>query len=114
MKVIIAGSRTVTNPEAVKAAIDASKFVITEVVCGMAKGADLLGRLWAQYNGIPVKEFPADWNLYGKKAGCLRNEQMAQYADALIAVWDGESRGTLNMINKAKKRNIPTYVHRTY
>lgn len=61
-------------------------------------GADLLGKKWAILNGVPIKNFPADWDKYGKAAGPIRNAQMAEYADYLIAFWDGKSRGTKNMI----------------
>ena len=73
---------------------------ITEVVCGMAQGADMEGRHWARLNNIPVKEFPANWGLHGKAAGPIRNAEMAQYADALIAFPGG--KGTQNMIETAK------------
>ncbi len=75
---------------------------ITEVVSGTARGADLAGETWAIMDDVPIKRFPADWDTYGKRAGYLRNEQMAEYADALVAVWDGVSRGTNHMIEAAK------------
>ncbi|MEN6445544.1 MAG: SLOG family protein [Candidatus Cloacimonas sp.] len=118
MKVIIAGSRTITNPvaldSAISSAINILNISITEVVCGMAKGADELGRQWAIKHNIPVTEFHAAWTRYGKSAGKIRNAQMAEYADVLIALWDGQSRGTEHMINKAKERNLKVYIHRTY
>lgn len=77
----------------VRAAVDASGFRITEVVSGVAHGVDKLGERWAQAHKIPVKQFPAQWNKYGNAAGPIRNREMAEYADALIAVWDGQSRG---------------------
>jgi|SRR6185503_1051228 len=74
---------------------------IEELVCGLAKeGADLLGYCWAEWEGIPIKEFPADWKKYGKAAGHIRNKQMAAYADFGIGVWDGFSSGTRNMIKE--------------
>ena len=70
-------------------------------------GADYLGELYAESYNIPVKPFPADWNgKYGRGAGMIRNEQMAQYADACICFWDGISRGTKNMIDNANKYNL--------
>lgn len=112
MKVIIAGGRDVTDYSAVVSAIKASLFTITEVVSGKARGADRLGELWAEANGIPIKPFPADWNQYGRGAGHIRNEQMAEYADALIAIWDGQSRGTKNMIERADKHGLQVFVFR--
>lgn len=81
-----------------------------EIVCGMAKGADTWGRKYAEKWKIPVKEFPADWEKYGKAAGSIRNKQMADYADAaLVFIWDN-SRGSKNMIETMKKLNKPVYV----
>lgn len=119
MKVIIAGSRQLVAPVHVITAIEKSQFNITEVVCGGARGVDEFGKKWADDHGIPVKPFyvsKSDWDLYGKVAGPMRNARMAQYADALIAVWDGESRGTKNMIQLAEqesnKREFYLFVYR--
>ena len=110
MKLIIAGGRTITNYSLVLSAIVESGFTITEVVSGMAPGVDTLAVQYAQENHLPLKEFHADWNTYRRAAGPIRNRQMAEYADALIAIWDGESRGTKNMIEEATKRNLQVYV----
>lgn len=112
MKVIIAGGRDCWNAELVIKAIAASRFHIDEVVCGKAAGVDTLGERWAQWAGLPVAEFPADWDQYGKAAGPIRNKQMAVYADALIAVWDEKSRGTANMIKTMDSLGKPFYVLR--
>jgi hypothetical protein len=58
------------------------------------------------------KRFPADWDRFGRSAGPKRNKQMAEYGDALIAVWDGESRGTKTMIEFARERGLQVYIHR--
>jgi len=110
MKVIIAGSRTITDYISVGKAITNSKFVITEVVCGCAIGVDRIGEAWAIANGIPVKQMPADWNKYGRQAGIIRNIQMAQYADAAIVIWDGKSPGSKNMIAEIKKADKPYFI----
>lgn len=120
MKVIIAGGRDFTDrnkfiEEMHALAQTKCKIVITEVVCGMAKGADTLGKDWAETLGIPVKKFYAEWTKHqkpGRKnpAGIIRNTQMADYADALIAFWDGESRGTKHMIETMRKLNKPNVV----
>lgn len=112
MKVIIAGSRTIDNFHAVEIAVIKSKFDITEVVSGRAKGVDYLGELYALKFSIPIKKFPAQWTMFGKRAGYIRNAEMSEYADALIAVWDGHSPGTLHMINLMKELNKPVYVHK--
>lgn len=85
-------------------------FKITEVVCGLAKGADTWGKEWAEQLGFPVKEFPADWEKYGKAAGAIRNKQMADYADAAIVfIWD-DSRGSKHMIETMKTLDKPCFV----
>lgn len=115
MKTIIAGSRPPLGREGftIEDVCDAMEKVdwkVTEVVCGMARGVDLIGKRWAEYNEIPVAKFPADWDKYDKRAGYIRNVEMAEYADALVALWDGHSRGTANMIQEAKKRNLKILV----
>jgi len=100
MKVIIAGSRSIKDPQIVLMAISESGFDITEVVSGGAVGVDRIGEAYARRNKIPIKHFLPDWSL-GKGAGFIRNGEMAKYADALIAVWDRQSHGTLNMIKQS-------------
>jgi hypothetical protein len=69
-----------------------------EIVCGGARGADALGDLYAKNNALDVTYFPANWDKHGKQAGILRNIEMGEYADALVAFWDGKSSGTKHMI----------------
>jgi len=111
MKTIIAGSRTINDIREVEKAIKDSGFIITEIVSGTAYGVDKLGERYANVHNIPVKRFPADWEKYGKCAGILRNIQMVEYADALIAVWNGKSKGTRNIIIEANDRNLKSYVY---
>lgn len=94
MKVIIAGSRTITDYKLVKEFVDKQELDITEIVCGKASGVDSLGEKYALEKNIPVKYFPADWNAYGKSAGYKRNLQMGEYGDLLILIWDGKSKGS--------------------
>ena len=75
------------------------KGKISEIVSGTARGVDQLGERLASELNIPVKRFPANWDLFGKSAGYKRNVTMADYADGLIAIWDGKSKGTGHMIN---------------
>lgn len=110
MKVIIAGGRNVTEQRHVNLACTKAPFAITEVVSGCAKGADTLGEVWAIHHKIPIKKFPADWDQHGRRAGVLRNIQMGDYAQALIAVWDGKSKGTKHMIDYMKSINKPVYI----
>lgn len=110
MKIIIAGSRTITDPKWVRQAVLESKFPISSVVCGEAAGVDTMGEQWALDNGFPRHYFPALCKTHGKRAGMIRNAEMADFADGLIAIWDGVSRGTLNMIEQMKKRNKPIFI----
>jgi hypothetical protein len=126
MKVVVAGSRSITDYNLVSAAIKEPGFKIAEIVSGTAKGVDSLGEQWAKENNIPVKRFPAPWddikdkpeneigqNSFGKKywkrAGAFRNQQMADYADALIAITTGSS-GTADMIERAKKKDLTIFI----
>lgn len=111
MKVIIAGGRDFTNYALVEDAIKCSAFEITQVVSGKAKGVDTLGEVWALANNIPVEAFPADWSQHGRAAGPIRNREMAEYADALIAIWDGESKGTANMIQQARNKRLNVFIY---
>ena len=104
MKIIIAGGRDYEFTEDDIEHLDELIDLFDEVVCGCARGVDTEGKLWAIKRGIPVKEFPADWNLYGKSAGALRNKDMAEYADGVILFKGG--RGTENMFKRAKQLKL--------
>jgi YspA, cpYpsA-related SLOG family len=110
MRVIIAGSRTIRQYAKVCEAVQLSGFAISRVVSGLAEGVDMLAVRYALEHGLPCDPFPADWKKWGRRAGYLRNEQMAHHADALIAVWDGKSPGTRHMIEVAKAHGLPVYV----
>lgn len=113
MKVIIAGSRDFTNINIMQRSCDdiLADINVTEIVSGTARGADTTGEIYANLRNIPVKSFPADWNTHGKSAGYIRNAEMADYADMLIAFWDGKSRGTKHMIDLAKSNGLKVEIH---
>lgn len=133
MKIIVAGSRSITDYGLVARVINDTlreRFIeITELVSGGAKGVDKLGEMWAESHAIPIRRFPAEWNnltakgailrktkygnTYNVKAGFDRNERMAQYADILILIWDGESHGSLDMYNRAIQHGLKIYVYNT-
>lgn len=94
-------------------AILASGFIITQVISGGAQGADSLGAAWAVANKIPCTFFIPNWELYGKAAGPIRNQQMAAEGEALILVWDGKSRGSNNMLMEAHRKGLKVYSHLT-
>lgn len=131
MKIIIAGTRPpkpirsspvllsqwyrIHRP-LVQLAIDLSKLTITEEISGEAEGFDKLGEAWARKHGIKISTFPAQWHnekgVYDKGAGFERNWKMAIYADGLIAIWDGFSGGTADMIAHMRKLEKMVYVHK--
>lgn len=111
MKTIIAGSRNCTDYFQLIEAVAECSWEITSVVSGMARGVDTLGIMYAHNNSLPLHKYPADWNKYGKSAGPKRNIQMVENAEALIALWDGESKGTKHMIDIATSKGLKVYVH---
>jgi hypothetical protein len=117
MDIIVAGLRDFHDQAVVDGAIADSGFPITVLICGEAPGVDTCGKRWAQCRGIPVRSYYADWSL-GRSAGPRRNGKMADDAakipgnGGLVAVWDGQSRGTGNMIRQAQERRLPVYVKR--
>lgn len=104
MKLIIAGSRDMSmSPEEINTLLLALDITgIHQVVSGGASGMDAAGEAWADHVGIPVKKFPAKWDEHGRSAGPQRNREMAEYADTLLLVWDGKSRGSHSMLKEAK------------
>lgn len=104
MITIIAGSRTILDRSKVFEILSEYDW-ITEVVSGCAKGVDTLGEEWARKNGLPITRFPADWLKHGKKAGYLRNVEMADYAQACIVI-HRNSKGSLHMLDIARKKRL--------
>ena len=106
-RVIVAGTRTFDDYEFLCYHCD---YFLSEmrkkrrivIVSGRANGADQMGERYARERGYSLRTYPANWERYGKRAGPIRNELMAQNADALIAYWDGRSPGTMNMIDMAR------------
>lgn len=99
MKVAVIGSRTLKDYEKVKK--DLSGLPITELISGGAIGADSLGERYANEKGIPTKIFLPDWKKHGKAAGFIRNTDIIENADMVVAFWDGQSKGTKDSITKA-------------
>lgn len=121
-RIIIAGSRDFNDYQFLKEKTDMiiSHHVIIfdpiKIISGHARGTDELGERYAAEKGYETIIFPADWNTYGKRAGYIRNVQMAIYASSsdsysiLIAFWNGKSKGTKMMIDIAEKYNISKFV----
>ncbi len=126
IRIIIAGTRTFNNQDIADKIINivldklykkGYKSSDIEIISGGAKGADSLGAQYGKINNIKVSYFLADWNAYGKSAGCIRNQEMADYAGvkrgygALIAFWDKKSKGTKNMIEIATRKGLKVYCY---
>lgn len=111
MKVVVAGSRIITDKQVVFNIINKSKFDITTLICGGAIGVDQIAEEWARSKNIPVLVYKPHYAIENPKvAPLLRNTDMARDGDALIAIWKDKSRGTLHMINCMKKENKPIEV----
>ena len=102
MKIAIVGSRKLT----IKLE-DYIRVEVKEIVSGGARGVDLCAAEYARKNGIKLTEFLPQYERYGRRAPIVRNKEIVDYADEVIAFWDGRSRGTLSVINYAKKVGKP-------
>ena len=116
-KVVVAGCRHYNNYGDAKKYIDICISNIRKeykivFLSGGCTGADELGERYAKENGFEIQKFPADWNIYGKKAGPMRNKRMAEECDYVICFWDYKSRGTRSMIEYAKSLNKPIRILR--
>ena len=118
-KVIIAGGRKYDDYNTLRTECDkilSRKFADPEcevvVVSGGATGADALGEQYASERGLIIERHPADWKKNGRAAGPIRNAEMADISDALIAFWDGQSRGTKSMIDLAKRKGLQVAIVR--
>jgi hypothetical protein len=114
MKLIIAGSRNITDYEKLLSAVKLLEKKPSEILSGTAKGVDSMGERWAKENNITVVKYPANWDKYGKSAGYRRNVEMAENADALLLIWDGESKGSKHMLDIAQKKDMAVYVYAVY
>lgn len=128
MRVIIAGCRGIDDYSLIAEAVNSSNFDIDVVVSGMARGVDSLAVQYAINNGIEFDPYPADWDnlsvdnvvvrrnqcglYYNALAGFNRNKLMAENAEALIAIWDGRSSGTQDMIHQAETHGLQIHIHR--
>jgi len=115
-RVIVAGSRSFTDYALMDRELSRilQHLILddTAIVSGTAKGADTLAERWAVEHRIEVVRFPAQWELYGKRAGYIRNDQMLEVATHVVAFWDGQSRGTAHMIDIAHKKGLKVAIIR--
>lgn len=106
MKLAIIGSRTISN-------VDLGKYIpegVTEIVSGGARGVDTLAAAYARQHGLTLTEFRPDYGLFGRAAPLRRNNLIVNHADAVLAIWDGKSRGTMHAINFARKMGKKVYL----
>lgn len=109
MKTIVAGSRSFNDYDYLSLIL--SCLEVTQVVSGAARGADTLGERYAKEHKIPIKQFPADWTTHGKRAGYLRNEKMAKYADQCVVFMEKKgTKGSQHMIKLAKELDLKLVV----
>jgi len=115
MRLAIVGSRTLKQTE-VRAVIDrvvrAAKTPIDTIVSGGANGVDAQAEAYAHAHGIATKIYLPDYAAHGRRAPLVRNNVILHNADAVLAIWDGKSRGTAYTIHRAKKMGLPVYVVR--
>lgn len=116
-RVVIAGCRIFYNYVTLKERCEyylQNKMMTHNViiVSGHASGADSLGEKFATDHNLQCESHPADWDKHGKAAGPIRNAEMAEVADALIAFWDGQSKGTKSIIDLAKRKGLKVAVVR--
>lgn len=108
-RVVVAGSRDFSDYN--KLSAELNKFLKGKknvvIISGTARGADRMGEQYASEHGYKVERFPAEWGVYHKGAGPIRNMQMVETADAVVAFWDNQSSGTRNIIDCARQKHIP-------
>ena len=111
MKYIIAGGRKFCDSVLMNRVLRKLLTRDDSVIVGGAPGADTLGQDWADYHQLDYEVMKANWSKYGKRAGVLRNAEMAEAGDALVAFWDGESKGTRHMIDTALSKGLEVHVY---
>jgi len=108
MRLAIVGCRNFADYDVFVAEVNAYDF--SEIVSGGCHGTDKLAERYAREEGIPIAIFYPDWDRYGLAAGPIRNRQIVEYADAVLAFWDGRSRGTKSSIELARKTGVPVEI----
>jgi hypothetical protein len=114
-RVIVAGSRELEDFELLQKKLDAilaNKLPNVTILSGGARGADELGERYAKERGLQCQVYKAEWEMYGKAAGLVRNTKMADEGHALVAFWNGWSPGTRHMIDIANEVRLPIRVIR--
>lgn len=112
--IIVCGSRVYDNYDKFCSSLERflSKYDSADIISGGARGVDTMAIRYANLHNIPLHVFNANWNVYGKSAGYIRNAEMLEFArnngnPIVLAFWDGKSKGTAHMIKIATKKNVP-------
>lgn len=116
-KLIVAGGRDYRDYPRLEAKLfELAETVYADkaisIISGAASGADGLAIKFAGIHNVMLYTFPANWDQYGKRAGFLRNEDMANFSHGLLAFWDGNSRGTKHMIEQAQRHYLDVHIER--
>ena len=106
MRTIIAGSRHNDDLSFLQSIMLRLSWEPTVVLCGCADGVDALGKRWAKENSIKIEYYLANWKKFGKAAGPMRNSKMVSNAEALVLVWDGKSKGSADVLAKARTKGL--------
>lgn len=111
MITVISGSRDITDVRAVEGILRQYLSCKDTLIVGGARGVDQIAADFGYRYFMKVREIPADWHTHGRAAGPIRNKQMLEEGDRLVAIWDGKSRGTKNAIDTALKMRMETHVY---
>ena len=108
-RIAVIGSRDFNDYERLKAVV--IPHLPARLISGGAKGADALAERLATEQELPIDVIPADWERYGRGAGPIRNKQIVESADLVIAFWDGKSRGTRSALAHAERAGVAIEVY---
>lgn len=111
MRIVVSGSRTITDEKTVERILAGYIAVKDIVITGGCRGIDRIAHDYARRYFADTEVYEADWDTHGKAAGPIRNGKMMEDAGILIAFWDGKSRGTRSAIDEARKRGVETHIH---
>jgi hypothetical protein len=109
LKLVVAGSRSIKDKEVVfrNIYLCQADICVDQIVCGGAKGVDMAAILWAMKEEVPYTVYLPNYKMYGKIAPLVRNSKMASYGNALLALWDSKSRGTIHMVSEMRRLDKP-------
>ncbi len=111
MRIVVSGSRHITDDRAVEKILSSYIAVKDLVITGGCRGVDKIAHDYARRYFADTEVFEADWDANGKAAGPIRNREMMRDAGMLVAIWDGKSRGAKNAIDEARKQLVETHIH---